>query len=309
MVMLSGLAVNAPARCSSPAWAWASPSRTSCPVQGSLLADQYPIGTRGRISAVDLGRRSGHRHAEPAPRRWHRGAGRRHRPAGGGRSSSWPSRRPSPRSSPSACPSRRAASTRRRTCSARSSRTSGPPRSRWRRRSPGCMQIRTIRTTIIAFAAMGFGLFTVPVLANLFLEDQYGLGSFGRGVVATVGGVAVLRHDPVRRASTTTGSTGVTRPRRCGSLGLIVLPAAAAHARPVLHAERRSASRSSASRRRCCCRRRSPWSGRSLTSVVPYRLRGMGSALGAIYIFFIGATGGALLAGAAGQRLRAPGRR
>jgi ABC-type branched-subunit amino acid transport system ATPase component len=34
-----------------------------------------------------------------------------------------------------------------------------------------------------------------------------------------------------------------------------------------------------------------------LQSVVPYRLRGMGSALGAIYIFFIGATGGALLSG------------
>ena len=33
-----------------------------------------------------------------------------------------------------------------------------------------------------------------------------------------------------------------------------------------------------------------------LQSVVPYRLRGMGSALGSIYVFFVGATGGALLA-------------
>ncbi len=37
--------------------------------------------------------------------------------------------------------------------------------------------------------------------------------------------------------------------------------------------------------------------GPILQSIVPYRLRGMGSALGAIYIFFIGATGGALLSG------------
>ena len=37
--------------------------------------------------------------------------------------------------------------------------------------------------------------------------------------------------------------------------------------------------------------------GPLLTSVIPYRLRGMGQALGALYIFFIGATGGALLAG------------
>jgi ABC-type branched-subunit amino acid transport system ATPase component len=33
-----------------------------------------------------------------------------------------------------------------------------------------------------------------------------------------------------------------------------------------------------------------------LQAVVPYRLRGMGAALGSIYIFFIGATGGALIA-------------
>jgi ABC-type branched-subunit amino acid transport system ATPase component len=33
-----------------------------------------------------------------------------------------------------------------------------------------------------------------------------------------------------------------------------------------------------------------------LQSVTPYRLRGMGQALGAIYVFFIGATGGAVLA-------------
>ena len=37
--------------------------------------------------------------------------------------------------------------------------------------------------------------------------------------------------------------------------------------------------------------------GPLLTSVIPYRLRGMGQALGAVYLFFIGAIGGALLAG------------
>ena len=41
-----------------------------------------------------------------------------------------------------------------------------------------------------------------------------------------------------------------------------------------------------------------------LQSVVPYRLRGMGSALGSIYIFFIGATGGALLSASAHRRVR-----
>ena len=35
--------------------------------------------------------------------------------------------------------------------------------------------------------------------------------------------------------------------------------------------------------------------GPVLQTVVPYRLRGLGAALGSLYIFFIGATGGALL--------------
>ena len=44
----------------------------------------------------------------------------------------------------------------------------------------------------MAFASLGFGLFTVPILGNLFMEDEYGLGSFGRGAVGTVSGVAVM---------------------------------------------------------------------------------------------------------------------
>jgi ABC-type branched-subunit amino acid transport system ATPase component len=36
--------------------------------------------------------------------------------------------------------------------------------------------------------------------------------------------------------------------------------------------------------------------GPVLTAVVPYRLRGMGAALGSVYIFLVGATGGAVLA-------------
>ena len=36
--------------------------------------------------------------------------------------------------------------------------------------------------------------------------------------------------------------------------------------------------------------------GPILQTIVPYRLRGLGTALGAIYVFFVGATGGALLA-------------
>src|SRR5262249_25643801 len=53
-------------------------------------------------------------------------------------------------------------------------------------------QIRTLKTVFVAFAAMGFGLFTTAVLANLFMEDHYGTGTFERGVLGTVGGIGVL---------------------------------------------------------------------------------------------------------------------
>src|SRR3954471_19374177 len=53
-------------------------------------------------------------------------------------------------------------------------------------------QIRTLKRVIVAFAALGFGLFTVPVLTNLFMEDHYGTDTFDRGVLGTIGGVGVL---------------------------------------------------------------------------------------------------------------------
>ena len=54
MVLLSGLAVNAFSS-SGPGSVRGSRSRTRSPVQGSLLADTYPIGVRGRmIAGIEL---------------------------------------------------------------------------------------------------------------------------------------------------------------------------------------------------------------------------------------------------------------
>ena len=53
-------------------------------------------------------------------------------------------------------------------------------------------QIRTLKTVIVAFSALGFGLFTLPVLTNLFMEDHYGTDTFDRGVLGTIGGIGVL---------------------------------------------------------------------------------------------------------------------
>ena len=51
------------------------------------------------------------------------------------------------------------------------------------------MQIRTVRTVVVGFSALGFGLFTAPVLENLFLEDRFNLDALDRGITGTASGV------------------------------------------------------------------------------------------------------------------------
>ncbi len=154
-------------------------------------------------------------------------------------------------------------------------------------------RIATFKAMMIAFAALGFGLFTGPVLQNLHLEDHFGLDSFGRGVVGTANGFGVLlvlpfvakrydrlfRRDPamaLRLLGGLIAPVGLLIPIQyampnptlftiVGILPNILLMSAFMMVSPVLQ------------------------------SIVPYRLRGMGSALGSIYIFFFGATAGALL--------------
>ncbi len=154
-------------------------------------------------------------------------------------------------------------------------------------------QIRTIKTVIVAFAAMGFGLFTGPVLANLYMDEHFGTKAFERGVLGTVGGLGVLlvlpfvgrhydrlyRRDPARAL---------------GLLGIVILPAALLA--PVQYFMPNVVLFTILGIPQLILLTISyTMVAPVLQSVVPYRLRGMGAALGAIYIFFIGATGGALL--------------
>ncbi len=155
-------------------------------------------------------------------------------------------------------------------------------------------RVRTLMLAIIGFAALGFCLFTGPVLANLFLQQHYHLDTFYRGLVATIGASCALlilptagrRYDKLYRSDPS---------KAVAMLGLAIIPAAVLTPiqyfmpnwelytlvgvpQVVLFA---------AAFTMC---------GPVFQSVLPYRLRGLGSALGAIYIFFIGATGGALIA-------------
>jgi ABC-type branched-subunit amino acid transport system ATPase component/predicted MFS family arabinose efflux permease len=155
-------------------------------------------------------------------------------------------------------------------------------------------RVKTLMSAIIGFAALGFGLFTVPVLGNLFVEQQYHLDTFGRGVLATISASCALlvlpfigrRYDKLYRRDPS---------KAVALLGLMILPAAVTV--PVQYFMPNwilfmivgiPQTILFASAFTMC----SP----VFQSVVPYRLRGLGGALAAIYIFFIGATGGSLIA-------------
>ena len=155
-------------------------------------------------------------------------------------------------------------------------------------------RIRTIRASVLALAAIGFGLFTAPVLASFFLREHYGLGAFGRAGVATVGGVAVLVTLPfVGRLYDRLYRVDPARAFRL--FGIVVLVAAVftpvqyympnAVLFAILGIPTAVALAASLA-----------MVAPILTSVVPYRLRATGSALGAIYLYFVGGTVGALLA-------------
>jgi ABC-type branched-subunit amino acid transport system ATPase component len=155
-------------------------------------------------------------------------------------------------------------------------------------------QIRTLRTAMMAFAALGFGLFTGPVLANLYVEERYDLDALGRGLLGSFGGLFALAILPF-------AARGYDRrfredPEKALRLvGILILPVAIfvpiQYAMPnavlfALVGVIPSIFLITAF----------TMVGPVLQSVTPYRLRGMGSALGSIYVFFVGATGGALLA-------------
>lgn len=154
-------------------------------------------------------------------------------------------------------------------------------------------KIRTMKTVVVAFAAMGFALFTAPVLRNLYLEEHFGLDAFGRGVVETLSGVGIIvavpfvgkRFDTLYRADPS---------KALATLGMLLLPVSvlipiqyympnvALFTAVGVFVNLLSGSAFA-------------MVGPIIQGIVPYRLRGLGTALLTLYIFFVGATGGGLL--------------
>ena len=157
-------------------------------------------------------------------------------------------------------------------------------------------RIRTLKSVIVAFAAMGFILFTGAVLRNLYLEDHFGLGSFGRGAVETISGIGILLFVPfVGKFFDREYRKNPTR--ALATLGMLLIPAGILI--PIQYAMPNVALFT------VFALISNLFTGSAfamvqpiLQSIIPYRLRGMGSALATSYIFLIGAVGGGLVSAA-----------
>ncbi|HMJ76715.1 MAG TPA: ATP-binding protein [Iamia sp.] len=154
-------------------------------------------------------------------------------------------------------------------------------------------RIRTLKTVILGFSALGFGLLMVPVLTNLYLEDRFGTGTIGRGAATTLSSVAGLVALPfVGRFYDATYRTDPAKALRL--VGLLTLPVAVlapiqfAMPNVVLFAIVGMFPAVLLTSAFILI-------GPLIQSIVPYRLRGLGLSLTAIYLFCIGATGGAIV--------------
>lgn len=155
------------------------------------------------------------------------------------------------------------------------------------------MQIRTMKAVVVGFSALGFGLFTAPVLENLWLEDKFGLESFERGAWGTLSGLATVvalfvvgprfdrmwRENPTRTLHLVGALIGFSAIFKPIQWAMPTVPLFIAFSIPTLVMLNTAFA----------------MVGPLIQAIVPYRLRGSGTALITLYIFFIGGTGGGLI--------------
>ncbi len=156
-------------------------------------------------------------------------------------------------------------------------------------------RIRTIRTVLVAFCALGFGLFSIPELESLYLRNNLHVHNLlERGLILSLSGIAALPilpfvgryFDRVYRLNPA---------KALALVGALILPSAlltplqfSVHSTTwfwILKIPQAVLTASAFA-----------MVGPVLQAVVPYRLRGMGTAMSTLYIFFIGGFMGGLVA-------------
>jgi len=165
-------------------------------------------------------------------------------------------------------------------------------------------KIKTFRGLVIAFAAMGFGLFVMPAYRGLFLEEQYGLDVAERGYVLSALYLPLVlfvpfvgkyfdssyRKDPAK-AMATIGlimlPTCILLPIQFSMTSVVPFVIIGAVVQALMAVAFSMV-------------------GPIVQAVVPFRLRGQGSAVAGLFIFLIGGVlgnmGAAVVVGELGER-------
>ncbi len=156
-------------------------------------------------------------------------------------------------------------------------------------------KVKTIRTSIAAFAALGFGLFALGSLQSQYLYDTIGVHDIlRRGIILSLAGwVAVPFLYPVGAFFDRTYRKDPAK--ALVIVGALILPSA-------LFTPLQVSTHSTvwfvifgipqAVLTACAFAMVTP----VLTAVCPYRLRGLGTALGVMYVVFVGGFAGGILA-------------
>jgi ABC-type branched-subunit amino acid transport system ATPase component len=157
-------------------------------------------------------------------------------------------------------------------------------------------RIRTIRTVLVAFCALGIGLFSQQVLATLYLDDTLGVTDvLERGLLLSLSGIAALPLLPL--VGSYFDRTYRSDPAKALALvGALILPSALIT--PLQFSTHSTVwfvvlGVPQAVLITCAFAMVSP----VLQAVIPYRLRGMGAAMSTMYIFFIGGFLGGIISG------------
>ena len=154
-------------------------------------------------------------------------------------------------------------------------------------------QIGSIQAMVVALAAIGFQLFPMVTIANFYLRDEYDLDALGRGVVGSVSGSLAIvvipfvgmRFDRMYRRSPARAM------RIIGYLllpGIVLTPLQFSMPNPVLYTLVAIPGASLVGAAFSIL-------GPLFQNVVPYRLRSVGIAYTFVYLFLIGAVGGSLI--------------
>jgi ABC-type branched-subunit amino acid transport system ATPase component/predicted MFS family arabinose efflux permease len=157
-------------------------------------------------------------------------------------------------------------------------------------------RIRTIRTVLVGFCALGFGLFSQPALESLYLDNTLHVhNAIDRGLILSLSGILALPILPfIGRYFDK--KYRVDPAKALALVGLLILPSALLTPLQfsvqsttwfwILKVPQAVLTASAFA-----------MVGPVLQAVVPYRLRGMGTALSTLYIFFIGGFMGGLVSG------------